>query len=335
MNESKNGSREVICQWLGVPRDPWPPDHYTLLGLPAGETNVDLIEQRVQERMEAVRCYQLTHPEPATEAMNRLAQAFSCLCDRRSKRTYDRDKLGLKSEPVLTPVAPSKSPSEGRTELLVEASPESAEVVQWNADAPAPSTENAPPAPPSPPAPPPIDPMVRVAQSSTTARRGLGTKKALYHRITRTRALLHAWEDAGKYLATAPRRPRTPAEARELIAAMRRIIRLLPEFPPLLGEAGQPGYLVVALARQTPFIPTFQTLLPSQREALARDWNNGQRLLAAHKQFLRAEVKAMRRRSFLVLGVRAAISFIDEHPVLLLVSIGVLALLIALWQSFV
>ena len=36
-----------------------------------------------------VRRYQLTHPELATEAMNRLAQALCCLTDPVTKRAYD------------------------------------------------------------------------------------------------------------------------------------------------------------------------------------------------------------------------------------------------------
>src|SRR5437588_738333 len=47
-------SHELICAWLGLPPDPWPPDHYALLGLtpaaglqasapgpPAGRTGPD------------------------------------------------------------------------------------------------------------------------------------------------------------------------------------------------------------------------------------------------------------------------------------------------------
>jgi hypothetical protein len=66
----------VICSWLGIPPDQWPPDHYALLGLSPGEKDIDRIERQVQQRLEQVRRYQLTNPEPATEAMNRIAQAF-------------------------------------------------------------------------------------------------------------------------------------------------------------------------------------------------------------------------------------------------------------------
>src|SRR5947209_3873451 len=88
-------SHELICSWLGLPADVWPPDHYRLLGLPTGESDVALIEQRVHQRLDAVRRYQMMHPEQATEAMNRLAQAFVCLTDPSAKKAYDAQLPGL------------------------------------------------------------------------------------------------------------------------------------------------------------------------------------------------------------------------------------------------
>src|SRR5205807_1945939 len=92
---------ELIRVWLGLPSPTWPPDHYTLLGLEPGEADPALIEQRVHERLERVRRYQLAHPELVTEAMNRLAQAFVCLTDPVAKQTYDR---------ALLPGSPSRAP---------------------------------------------------------------------------------------------------------------------------------------------------------------------------------------------------------------------------------
>ena len=114
----------------------------------------------------------------------------------------------------------------------------------------------------------PVDTLLEAARSSQPARRGLGTKRALYHRVARTRSLLTAWQQAGKFLNDPKRKLSRPTEAREFMDGLAAIRRLLENFPPLLGEAGQPGYLVVALARQQVIVPTFQTLLPSQREAL-------------------------------------------------------------------
>src|SRR5579863_1838601 len=70
---------QILCNWLGTRA--WPPDHYSLLGVDPGETDGARIEQRCQERMAKLRCFQLAHPEEATEGMNRVAQAFISLTD--------------------------------------------------------------------------------------------------------------------------------------------------------------------------------------------------------------------------------------------------------------
>src|SRR5262245_61779708 len=109
---------EIICTWLGVTAERWPPDHYALLGLDRGEARADLIEQHVHERLAKVRCYQLSHPAQATEAMNRLAQAFMCLTDAEAKRAYD-GTLGLGARAVTVAVAdlPRPKPSGNKSAL--------------------------------------------------------------------------------------------------------------------------------------------------------------------------------------------------------------------------
>src|SRR5262249_25432894 len=69
-------------------------DHYTLLGLEPGEADTRRIEQRVQERMESLRRYQLTQADQVTEGMNRLAQALVCLTDPAAKKAYDAQLSG-------------------------------------------------------------------------------------------------------------------------------------------------------------------------------------------------------------------------------------------------
>src|SRR6516165_6342633 len=82
-------SIELICNALGLPPDRWPPDHYALLGLPAGDVDSAAVEERVLDRMERLRRYQLAHPDAVTDAMNRLAQALVCLTDPAAKAAYD------------------------------------------------------------------------------------------------------------------------------------------------------------------------------------------------------------------------------------------------------
>src|SRR5438132_6316458 len=85
--------QQLVSTWLQLPLVDWPPDHYTLLGLKPGEGDLARIEQQVYQRMEMVRRYQLTHPEEATEGMNRLAQALVCLTDPGAKKAYDAKLL--------------------------------------------------------------------------------------------------------------------------------------------------------------------------------------------------------------------------------------------------
>ncbi len=80
---------QQICDWLGLPAESWPPDHYTLLGLSRGESDLQIIEKKVHERMQRVRPYQLNYPDQVTEALNRLAQAYSCLMDPSTRNAYD------------------------------------------------------------------------------------------------------------------------------------------------------------------------------------------------------------------------------------------------------
>lgn len=178
--------------------------------------------------------------------------------------------------------------------------------------------------------PPPPPDVAEAAASAVHARRGLGTRRTLYFRIARTRKLLATWEQLGKYFAQPQRRVTRPAEATELIRLLARIQSLLRGFPPVLGEAGQPGYLVVALARQAAPVPTFQTLLPSQREALAQHWEAGRKLLLAHQRFLRQEARARRRRGRLARIAHAAAGFIRDYPEYVLAALAFLAVILAI-----
>jgi hypothetical protein len=116
-------------------------------------------------------------------------------------------------------------------------------------------------------------------------------------------------------------------EVGHFLRNLTKIPDLLEGFPPLLGQAGQPGYLVVALARQQNRFATFQMLLPSQREELARHWRAGQEVLLAHLDFLRQELRAVRRKSLWARGARAVRAAVNDHPGSVLVILALVALL--------
>jgi hypothetical protein len=328
-------NRDLICAWLNLPAEAWPPDHYALLALRPGEADTERIEHQVRERMEVVRRYQLTHPEPATEAMNLIARAFMTLTDPEAKRAYDLALLGPAAPAVREPVAvPSSSPSWQDAPPPVRQAATAAEAPFSELPPPAP-TAAPPPEPPAARAPaapaPPADPLTEAARAAPAARRGLGTRRALYRRLAVTRRLARAWESAGKYLAWPKRRVSRPAEAAELIALLAAVREALDDFPPLLGEAGQPGYLVLSLARQPNVVPTFQTLIATQRAALARDWWAGRTFLQAHRAFLREELRTLRRTGLWARGVRAFRSLLSEHPAGVAILVVLLALTAIVW----
>jgi hypothetical protein len=383
-------NHELICSWLGLPADAWPPDHYRLLGLDPGESDLALIEQRVHSRLDAVRGYQMMHPEPATEAMNRLAQAFVCLTEPAAKKAYDQALLGERfpPPPVRMP-APSPQPQAG-IPAMSSAAPAAVATLEamgprpipaaslprdplvWLytpgmngpggqtpppppvrlptapplvVDAPAPPVErNTPPPPtverttppppplPAAPPPPPIDTVVQSAQSSPRVQRGLATRRALYNRIARTRGLLHLWHRIGKHLLDADKRL-SKQEASELYKLVNELEDTLGDFP-LLGEAGQPGYLILNLT-QLDKARALQGLSTSQRESLQRDWKSSLRFLEAHRDYLRRQLRAHRKRGLVERAIRAARAYINEQPLaaaLLLLALA--AVSVAVWKSF-
>lgn len=342
---------ELICSWLGLPAGSWPPDHYRLLGLEPGEVDTALIEQRVHQRIDSVRCYQMRYPEQATEAMRLLARAFDCLTDPAGKKAYDATLLGPSAVATVEP--PSRAVLEARDPLAwlydpppprgtaAANEPEEDPTASDSTVTSAPTVE-IPPAQPVVPEPPPSSPAVTPAEPSdpvleaarsARARRRLSTKRALYRRIVLTRTLIRTWSRVGKYLASPKRRLNRPSEATDLIRQLEEIQDLLHRFPPLMGEAGQPGYLVVTLS-QLVIVPTFQTMDLKARKALSDDWKRGLRLLMAHRDFLRQEIRLMRRRALWTRLVGTFHAMPTDWPVaFLLLLIALAALNIALWRG--
>ena len=326
-------SHELICEWLGLPAGAWPPDHYRLLGLEPGESDAELIEQRVHQRLDSVRHYQMTHPEQATEAMNRLAQAYVCLTDPAGKRSYDAALLNG-AAPVAVAEAPRPSDKPDPLAWLfgpAVSSPRPASATP----PPLPRLPDLPPAPtqtiePAPDPAEPVDPVIAAAQDSRSARRGLGTKRALYRRVVATRKLLGLWERMGVYIEPPKRRLSRSMDGPELTRLLEDVIARLHGFPHLLGRAGQPGYLVLSLAEQENVVRSFQALDLGQRDALSRDWLAGRKLLTAHRDFLRREIIAMGKRTWRQRLMRAASAFVADQPAALFVLLLVLAVSIAL-----
>jgi hypothetical protein len=345
-------NHDKICTWLGLPSGQWPPDHYALLGLTPGEGDVTRIETHVQERLAKLRCYQLSHPDQATEAMNRLAQAFMCLTDPEAKRAYDQAVGNLPQQrnggagdaskqapskprgiddtavPPKTQVDWQGAPPPERTTATIP--PPANSSVAANDQPPPPSLQPAQAAPP-PPLSQPADALYEAALTSPEARRGLGTIHKLVERIDHTRRLLWAWELAGKILDKPKRRLTQTASRTEWTRRLGEISELLVDFPRILGQPGQPGYRVMALARLEMTPDMFNMLDPAQREALAADWRAGRVILLGHRRFLRRELKTLRRRSWISRCIRATRAALNDHPRWVLIGVALAALAIALF----
>jgi serine/threonine protein kinase len=174
---------------------------------------------------------------------------------------------------------------------------------------------------------------VLAAATSAPARRRLSTKRGLYSRIVLTRDLIRTWQSAGKYLASPKRRLNRPSEANDLVHLLDDILDYLRRFPPLMGVAGQPGYLVVTLS-QLVIVPTFQAMDLKARNALSEDWKRGLKLLTAHRDFLRQEIRVMRRQALSTRLARAFSALPEDWPALFaLLLLALAAINFAYWRD--
>jgi hypothetical protein len=291
-----------------------------------------------------LRHHQLNHPEEVTEAMNRLARAFACLTQVEARRAYDRSledatatggplaesNIAEAIDPLAWLFGPWK-----QLALYQSAEQEKAGAVRqadWVREPPPPrrskmeavsAAETSPAASPA-----PTTLQSDSAPSSPAARRGLATRAGLYRRALGTRRLLHVWDRIGRYLNHPEWRLKRSREAAELIRDLHKIGRMLEAFPPLLGQAGQAGFWVAALARQEMIVPIFRSFGPREREALARDWRDGRTVLTAHRHYLIEELMVWRRASSWARLKRFAAMTAEEHPLVWIVALLLVAVLL-------
>lgn len=332
---------DLLHRWLRLPDGSWPPDHYTLLGLERGQGDAETVETHALERMEQIRPYQLMHDREVTEGMNRLAQAMICLTDPSARREYDRS-LGLVVEepspevdtllapdtdldadpPLILELVeePATPETDGEVPLLLEPADEAStpdpEVVL--------SLEDEKPAVEEPP----------LELALLTEKENREHRRQLYGQLVQVRRVLRAWEQLRPYFAD----PQHPADRRaDTLALTEALIALrqaLSAENQLVGQPGEPGHRVVLLARQQMSIQTFRALLPSQRIALAEDWEAGRLRLRKHAYLLREEarsslVKGWGRRVLRPLGRRLV-----QAPEWSLVVLAVVALVIAVSRQW-
>jgi hypothetical protein len=352
-------SRELLCTWLDVSATPWPPSHYALLGLAPGEGAAEEVEQRVLERMERLRHYQLTHPDLVTEGMNLLAQAMICLTDPVARREYDRP-LGVgppaerSAPPTSAPAQPPASRREPAAEPQVpvlEFEPEPVYSLDESetrdgepmADAiiipelaeeslPLPDEAEAEPDDFDERPLPEIDEQWVVERVDWVHERRK-YRRRLYAELVRIRRVLHIWEQLRSYLdepeKAFSRRTDTVAFM-NLLADLR---PLLASVQDLVGSSGQAGNLIAVLSRQQLVVEMFRSLLPSQRDALARDCQAAHYVLMERYRDIRDELRTLTAKGFRRRIWWPMLRQMIARPEWFLLMIGVAALAIAFLRS--
>ncbi len=356
-------NRDKLYRWLELSAGPWPPDHYTLVGLPPGEGTAAAIEARILERLELLRRYQLAHPDEATEGMSQLARALDCLTSPEARRAYDRT-LGIDTvvddaavvsaddalkaayagipilEATLVPLSdgPDLPLAIVLPDLDDEADPEDEPpivlepIVEPMAEPPplpkkrTKVAENLPEAillPPEAPA-----PSRRKKSARPSSRR-----RERYADAVRVRRVLAICERARPYFTNHEHRFAQPQDAVGLIACLTELRPLLPTVDDLIGGNGEPGNLLASIARQRLMIDTFRNLLPSQRERLAKDFRAAHYRLANYYHNVRQDIVfANAKGSWREYGV-PLLRYYAKYPELGLIPMGILALVVAVLRS--
>lgn len=326
-----------ICQWLGLPAGPWPPDHYTLLGLERGETDPRRIEAMAHQRLKLVRCYQISHPDLATAAMNRMAEAFACLCDANAKRQYDAEfGFVARDQPLSVPngdtsvankSAANDTVSDGLPTVVVwtaavsppprGSNPALAETCPDPPAAPLEIPDEAPGAaaqvaavptpemdvePSSSSVPAPSPPAAPVDPVLAAAQKSWRAWKGMWGKAALQQRLIHTRTLLQTWLRLARyvnpgKGPLAAGQHQNFRGMLARIEILREDLPLLLGEPGQPGYRVSILARDEDPVAAFRQMDAAERLALAQDWKKSAALLQAHAQFLEAELGELYQES--------------------------------------
>lgn len=88
----------VYKEWLGIPEDQCPPDHYALLRLVQFEDDADKIRGNYRRLNAHVRKYATgQYGKESQDLLNEIARAMLCLTDPERKREYD-ESLGREFE---------------------------------------------------------------------------------------------------------------------------------------------------------------------------------------------------------------------------------------------
>ncbi len=88
--DAQRAAFDPYYQWLGIPTDEQPVNHYRLLGVRKYEDDPRVIESAADRQMNHVRTFQLSeYKEESQRLLNELAAARVCLLNANKKQQYD------------------------------------------------------------------------------------------------------------------------------------------------------------------------------------------------------------------------------------------------------
>lgn len=104
-------------QWLGIPPEQQPADHYRLLGIKPFEDNPDVIETAADRQTVHLRTFQIgPQSDLSQQLLSEVAAARGCLLDPARKKTYDEQ---LRTQQAVEIPAAAEPPADPNLESLI------------------------------------------------------------------------------------------------------------------------------------------------------------------------------------------------------------------------
>ena len=140
--------------------------------------------------------------------------------------------------------------------------------------------------------------IARLADEQSHAevpKRPLSPRREIYADLARVRKVLRIFERARKYATDPDRTFQKRTDALALMGCLAELRPLLPTVSDLIASRVIARQHVATLARQRLMYETFRSLLPSQRDGLAKDFRAAHYRLAGYYDDLREIAGSMKR----------------------------------------
>jgi hypothetical protein len=147
------------------------------------------------------------------------------------------------------------------------------------------------------------------------------------------RKVLRVWKRARPYLTDTDRTFARRTEALALMGCLAELRPLLPTVTDLVGGPHRPGGIVAALARQRLVFDTFRSLLPTQREALAKDFRAAHYRLSGYYDDLRKEARRKNAKGWTRTTLKPLLRYLADRPEWFFVPFALAALAVAVARS--